>query len=115
MSSLNSDPVRDRWSQSVMDCGAVRCNGHGDCVTVDGLPECDCMLGYRGVTCRETVNGGLSVPLTLGCLGFLCGLIIMAFVFAYLRQKRKAKLRSQREGAKKNGDFISFSPKESDV
>lgn len=117
MSSLNSAPLRDSWS--MMDCSAERCNGRGECVTVNGLAACDCMLGYRGVTCRETVNGGLSVPLTLGCLGVLCGLIFLAFLFAYLRQKRKAKIRSRRDDAKdslkKNGDFISFPHGETDV
>ncbi|XP_072514298.1 uncharacterized protein [Salminus brasiliensis] len=113
MSGLaNSDPLKDRWGQSVMDCSAQRCNSHGDCVTVNGLPACECLLGYTGDTCRETVNGGLSVPLTLGCLGVLCGLIILAFLFAYFRQKRKAKRRNRGDDAKdslkKNGDFISF-------
>uniref|UniRef100_A0A3B4DAY2 EGF-like domain-containing protein n=1 Tax=Pygocentrus nattereri TaxID=42514 RepID=A0A3B4DAY2_PYGNA len=85
--------------QQLMDCGAQRCNGRGECVTVDGLPACECMLGYRGDTCRETVNGGLSVPLTLGVLGVLAGLIIVAFLFAYFRQKRKAQIRYELRGS----------------
>ncbi|XP_036450335.1 prolow-density lipoprotein receptor-related protein 1 [Colossoma macropomum] len=98
--------------QRLMDCSAQRCNGRGECVTVDGLPECECMLGYRGDTCRETVNGGLSVPLTLGVLGVLVGLIIVAFLFAYFRQKRKAQIREQaaaaKEALKRNGDVHSL-------
>ncbi|KAL6472831.1 hypothetical protein MHYP_G00190190 [Metynnis hypsauchen] len=98
--------------QQLMDCGAQRCNGRGECVTVDGLPACECLLGYRGDTCRETVNGGLSVPLTLGVLGVLAGLIIVAFLFAYFRQKRKAHIREQaavaKEALKRNGDFHSL-------
>ncbi|KAI4882735.1 hypothetical protein NFI96_028538 [Prochilodus magdalenae] len=94
MPSVTADSPKDRLSQSRMDCNAQRCNGRGECVTMNGLPECECMLGYTGSTCRETVNGGLSVPLTLGVLGVLLGLVILAFLFSYFRQKRKARIRS---------------------
>ncbi|KAM9338209.1 uncharacterized protein ABDE67_017770 isoform 1-T2 [Symphorus nematophorus] len=85
---------------SLPTCGETQCNSHGKCVVPPGGGTglvCDCELGYRGTACEDTVNGALSVPLTLSVLAVIIGLLIMAFIFAKLRQKQKKKHRRHLE------------------
>ena len=77
-------------------CGDTRCNGNGVCMPPPGGGTyfvCNCNLGYRGQSCEDTVNGSLSVPLTLSVLGVIIGLLILAFIFAKLRRRQKKKQR----------------------
>lgn len=76
-------------------CDEALCNGRGSCVVVDGRTGCDCWLGYQGVHCGESVNESLSLPLTLGVVIFLAACIILAFVWARLRQRQKAQRRKE--------------------
>lgn len=83
-------------SSSLPTCGAIKCNDHGVCVAPPGGGVdlvCDCKLGYRGESCEETVNGSLSVPLTLSVLVVVIGLVSLAFILAKIRRKRKKKHR----------------------
>lgn len=54
---------------------------------------CTCDLGYSGEFCETTVNGHLSVPLTVSTIVVIVGLVIFAFVFAKLRQRQKRNKR----------------------
>lgn len=54
---------------------------------------CNCQLGYRGEACEDTVNGSLSLPLTLSVLAVIIGLLVIGFIFAKLRQKQKRQRR----------------------
>ncbi|KAK9532748.1 hypothetical protein VZT92_010119 [Zoarces viviparus] len=77
-------------------CGETRCNDHGTCVPPPGGGAslvCNCDLGYQGEFCEDTVNGSLSLPLTLGVLAVIFGVLILAFLCAKLRQKQKKRKR----------------------
>ncbi|KAL4004898.1 ephrin-B [Sarotherodon galilaeus] len=77
-------------------CRESQCNNHGNCVTLMGGGTdlvCNCDLGYKGDSCEDTINGALSVPLTLSVFAVLIGLVILAFVAAKFRQKQKKKRR----------------------
>lgn len=76
-------------------CDEALCNGRGSCVIVDDRTGCDCLLGYQGLDCGESVNQSLSLPLTLGVLVVLVACIILAFVWARLRQTQKAQRRKE--------------------
>lgn len=83
---------------SLPTCGETQCNGHGTCVTpVGGGTElvCNCALGYQGEFCEDTVNGALSVPLTVSVIAVILGVIILAFIIAKMRQRQKKKRRRQ--------------------
>lgn len=54
---------------------------------------CECNLGYRGASCEDTVNGELSLPLTLSVVGVILGLLLLAFVVAKVRQRQKRQSR----------------------
>ncbi|TSM12587.1 Low-density lipoprotein receptor-related protein 4 [Bagarius yarrelli] len=108
--NMANDSLHDRaLSHNLLKCRLQRCNNHGDCVMLDGFRVCKCILGYRGDACQETVNDGLAVPLTLGVLGVIIAVIIMAFGVAFFQQKRRerlwAKTDEKREALKKNGHF----------
>lgn len=73
-------------------CGETRCNSRGKCVLpADGGDKlrCDCKLGYQGSFCEQTINGSLSVTLTLSILSIILFLVILAFVIAKLRRRKK--------------------------
>lgn len=77
-------------------CGETMCGGRGTCVVPPGGGGdlvCDCNLGYRGDSCEDTVNGELSLPLTLSVVGVILGLLLLAFVVAKLRQRQKRQTR----------------------
>lgn len=81
---------------SLPTCGETRCNDHGTCAAPPGGGTdwvCNCELGYQGEFCDDTVNGALSLPLTLSVLAVIIGLVIMAFIFAKMRQKQKKRNR----------------------
>lgn len=83
---------------SLPTCGETQCNGHGTCVSPpEGGTEwvCDCALGYRGEFCDETVNGALSVPLTVSVIAVILGMLLLAFIFAKIRQRQKKNRRRQ--------------------
>ncbi|XP_071397976.1 fibropellin-1-like [Centroberyx affinis] len=83
---------------SLPTCGETRCHGRGTCTVPPGGGAglvCDCMLGYRGESCEDTVNEAVSLPLTLGVLAVIVGLVLMAFIFAKVRQKQKKRLRKE--------------------
>ncbi|KAJ8007521.1 hypothetical protein DPEC_G00118360 [Dallia pectoralis] len=78
------------WSLDLQSCSAQLCHGYGQCVknTVKNTERtCECLLGYRGDFCQETVNGAISVPLTLGVLAFIMGIIIIAAFLASINQR----------------------------
>ncbi|KAK2818980.1 hypothetical protein Q5P01_024541 [Channa striata] len=77
-------------------CGEIHCHGRGTCVVPPGGGSdlvCDCKLGYRGDSCEDTINGALSVPLTLSVLAVIIGLVILAFVLAKLKRNKKKEHR----------------------
>ncbi|KAJ0057440.1 hypothetical protein NL108_006118 [Boleophthalmus pectinirostris] len=77
-------------------CGETQCNGHGTCMSPPGGGTelvCECALGYRGQFCDQTVNGALSVPLTVSVIAVILGVLIIAFVIAKIRQKQKKNRR----------------------
>lgn len=77
-------------------CGETQCNSHGTCELPPGGGGnlvCNCQLGYRGEFCEDTVNGSLSLPLTLSVVVIIVGLLVIGFIFAKLRQKQKQKRR----------------------
>lgn len=73
-------------------CGDVQCNSHGDCVPPPGGGAdlvCECHLGYQGSSCEDTVNGALSLPLSISVVVIIIGLIVLAFIVAKIRQRQK--------------------------
>lgn len=88
-----SIPVHARsMDLSLPTCGDTQCNSHGSCVPPKGGGTnlvCDCDLGYRGEFCDDTVNGDLSLPLTISVVVVIVGLLILAFTVAKLRQRQK--------------------------
>ncbi|XP_078128353.1 uncharacterized protein LOC144531875 isoform X1 [Sander vitreus] len=83
---------------SLLTCGETKCSGHGACkVPLGGSIGfvCDCDLGYRGQFCENTVNGALSVTLTLSVLALIIGGLIVAFILAKMKQKHKKRKREQ--------------------
>ncbi|XP_077353534.1 uncharacterized protein LOC144002299 [Festucalex cinctus] len=89
---------------SLPTCRDIRCNGNGHCVLPPGGGSgfaCECDLGYRGISCEETFNGSLSLPLTLGVVAFLVGLVVLAYIFAKLRQKQKQRKRALQQNLAK--------------
>ncbi|CAB1444470.1 unnamed protein product [Pleuronectes platessa] len=92
---------------SLPTCGETQCNSHGACVSPPGGGVnllCDCDLGYQGESCEDTVNGSLSVPLTLSVLGAIIGVVILAFIIAKVRQHQKKNRR--KNAAKKLGHDV---------
>ncbi|AWP15060.1 Hypothetical protein SMAX5B_015110 [Scophthalmus maximus] len=84
---------------SLPTCGETQCSGRGTCAPPPGGGAnlvCDCHLGYQGESCEDTVNGALSLPLTLSVLAVIVGVVLLAFVCAKVRQfqKKKRSLRS---------------------
>ncbi|KAM8873191.1 uncharacterized protein ACB058_004825 [Synchiropus picturatus] len=81
---------------SLPTCGEIQCNSRGRCVPPPGGGTdllCECDLGYRGQFCEDTVNGSLSLPLTLSVIAVIIGLLIVAFVLAKMRQRQKKRAR----------------------
>ncbi|XP_034048704.1 protein crumbs homolog 2-like isoform X2 [Thalassophryne amazonica] len=73
-------------------CGETLCHGRGTCKILPGGSGeyvCDCNLGYQGQFCEGTVNGELSLPLTLSVLTVIVGLLILAIILAKVRQWQK--------------------------
>lgn len=99
VSSLAPPPQPRGVDFSLPTCGETQCNGRGTChVPMGGGAGglvCVCRLGYKGEWCEDTVNESLSVSLTLGVLAFIIGIIIIAFLFAKIRQKQKRNRRSE--------------------
>ncbi|TRZ03929.1 hypothetical protein DNTS_015537, partial [Danionella cerebrum] len=75
---------------ALLDSCDVTCQ-YGSCVLVNEEPVCECMLGYTGETCHETINEALNVPLTLGVLAIILGSIVLFFTIAFVRRKQKVK------------------------
>ncbi|KAF6725955.1 hypothetical protein FQA47_016852 [Oryzias melastigma] len=88
-----SIPVHARGiDYSLPTCGQTQCNSHGTCEPPEGGGTnlvCKCDLGYRGEFCENTVNGELSLPLTISVVAVIVGLLILAFIVAKLRQRQK--------------------------
>ncbi|KAM8827599.1 uncharacterized protein AB9W97_003983 isoform 2-T2 [Spinachia spinachia] len=85
---------------SLPTCGQTQCNDRGTCVPSMGGGArlvCDCDLGYQGEFCEDTVNGSLSLPLTLSVLAVIIGLLIVAFILAKIRRKQKKRNRKHLE------------------
>lgn len=85
---------------SLPTCGDTQCNSHGTCVPPPGGGAglvCDCALGYQGQFCEDTVNGALSLPLTISVIAVILGTLILAFIIAKIRQRQKRKRREQLE------------------
>ncbi|CAJ1071214.1 tomoregulin-1-like isoform X1 [Xyrichtys novacula] len=100
MSTAFNPPQARGIDLSLPTCGETQCNGHGTCVSPPGggtALVCECELGYRGEFCDDTVNGALSLPLTLSVVAVILGLLILAFIVAKMRQRQKKKLRKIRE------------------
>uniref|UniRef100_A0A087YR08 EGF-like domain-containing protein n=1 Tax=Poecilia formosa TaxID=48698 RepID=A0A087YR08_POEFO len=79
-------------------CRHSQCHSHGACeAPSDGGDNlvCTCDLGYSGEFCETTVNGHLSTPLTISVIVVIVGLVILAFVFAKIRQRQKRNKRKQ--------------------
>ncbi|KAJ3605647.1 hypothetical protein NHX12_027692 [Muraenolepis orangiensis] len=97
MASLPPPPPQPRGvDYSIPTCRETQCNGRGTCrvpMGGGGSLVCDCMLGYKGEWCEDTVNESLSVSLTLGVLAFIVGIVLLAFLFAKIRQRQKKKKR----------------------
>ncbi|CAL8318104.1 unnamed protein product [Lota lota] len=78
-------------------CGETQCYGRGTCRAPvaggGGGLFCDCMLGYKGERCEDTVNESLSVYLTLGVLAIIVGFFLTAFLCAKIRQKQNRRKR----------------------
>ncbi|XP_058474239.1 sushi, von Willebrand factor type A, EGF and pentraxin domain-containing protein 1-like [Solea solea] len=75
-------------------CRELQCSSHGTCVPPLGggtAMVCECDLGYKGEFCDDTIHGALSLPLTLGVLGAIVGLVILAFIIAKLQQYHRKK------------------------
>ncbi|KAL6097105.1 uncharacterized protein ACO6RY_06274 [Pungitius sinensis] len=93
---------------SLPTCGPTQCSERGTCVpSVGGGAHlvCDCELGYQGEFCEDTVNGSLSLPLTLSVLAVIIGLLTVAFILAKLRRKQKKRKRKHPE-AKYGYDIV---------
>ncbi|KAG9353836.1 hypothetical protein JZ751_011960, partial [Albula glossodonta] len=71
-------------------CDKKLCQDHGECLILNGETSCECRLGYRGTFCEDRVSDPIRVPLSLGVLGVLGGIILLAFMFLLIRKKRKA-------------------------
>lgn len=96
MSASTTAPVQRAgrfWNVEQPTCGGLQCHGNGKCVNHGVATVCECRLGYTGEFCRDTVNEALSIPLSLGVLGCIIGVVLLAFLFAKLRQKRNAQIR----------------------
>lgn len=84
------------FNYSSPTCGVYNCNGRGLCAPPPDASvdlACVCKLGYSGQFCERTVNGSLSVPLTLSVLTVIVGLLVLAFIVAKLRQRQKKEQR----------------------
>ncbi|KAF5897938.1 meprin A subunit alpha-like, partial [Clarias magur] len=88
----NVDDNNPLSSQNLLTCRVERCNNLGDCVILNGSHVCNCMLGYLGDECEGTVNYGIAAPLTLGVLAVLVIFIVLAFVVAFIQQRRRERL-----------------------
>ncbi|TKS84303.1 Low-density lipoprotein receptor-related protein 4 [Collichthys lucidus] len=96
MTTLAPAPQPRGIDLSLPTCGQTQCNSHGTCVVPPGGGTdlvCECELGYRGESCEDTVNGALSLPLTLSVLAVIIGVVIIAFIAAKIRQKQKKRNR----------------------
>ncbi|XP_059214447.1 fibropellin-1-like [Centropristis striata] len=96
MSTSFPPPQARGIDYSLPTCGETKCSGHGTCVVLPGGSAdlvCNCALGYQGESCDDTVNGALSLPLTLSVLAVIIGVVIVAFILAKMRQKQKKRNR----------------------
>lgn len=96
MTTLAPAPQPRGIDLSLPTCGQTQCNSHGICVVPSGGGTdllCECELGYRGQSCEDTVNGALSLPLTLSVLAVIIGVLTIAFIVAKMRQKQKKRNR----------------------
>ncbi|KAI1905122.1 hypothetical protein AGOR_G00012690 [Albula goreensis] len=82
-------------------CDKKLCQDHGECLILNGETSCECRLGYRGTFCEDRVSDPIRVPLSLGVLGVLGGIILLAFMFMLIRKKRKAYNRKLMSESKK--------------
>ncbi|KAM6984683.1 vitellogenin receptor [Aplochiton taeniatus] len=57
-----------------------QCGSHGACVLEGGVARCWCTAGYHGSSCQTKGLGGVRVPLTLGLLGLIAGLVATAVI-----------------------------------
>ncbi|CAL8280069.1 unnamed protein product [Merluccius merluccius] len=92
--SLAPPPQPRGLDLSLPTCGDDQCNSRGTCKVPmggGGGLVCDCVLGYKGEWCEDTVNESLSVSLTLGVLTFILGILLIAFIFAKVRQRQKRR------------------------
>ncbi|XP_063068308.1 delta-like protein C [Engraulis encrasicolus] len=109
--NVTASPVEGRffWNVELPTCGDLQCHSNGECVTHGETTVCECRLGYVGEFCRDTVNEALSLKLTLGTLAIILGILLAAFLFAKLRQKKKAQIRQatdkERERLKLEGEW----------
>ncbi|MBN3319272.1 LRP4 protein, partial [Atractosteus spatula] len=79
----------------VQTCRDELCHNQGKCVVVNDQPTCECLLGYTGQFCQDKVIKSIRVPLTLGMIGFLIGMVLIAVIFVLLRKRRQANRRPQ--------------------
>lgn len=96
MTTLAPAPQPRGIDLSLPTCGQTQCNSHGTCVVPPGGGTdlvCECELGYRGESCEDTVNGALSLPLTLSVLAVIIGVLTIAFIAAKIRQRQKKRNR----------------------
>ncbi|KAM6975856.1 uncharacterized protein LKV04_015114 [Tautogolabrus adspersus] len=75
-------------------CDVQRCNSHGSCVTEGKETRCNCVAGYKGAFCEETVTGGSKVGMILGVLCLVSALTAAAFIYAKRRGWATVRSRS---------------------
>uniref|UniRef100_W5N3U3 Si:dkey-88l16.3 n=1 Tax=Lepisosteus oculatus TaxID=7918 RepID=W5N3U3_LEPOC len=79
----------------VQTCRDELCHNQGKCVVVNDQPTCECLLGFTGQFCQDKVIKSIQVPLTLGMIGFLIGMVLIVVIFVLLRKRRQANRRPQ--------------------
>uniref|UniRef100_A0A3Q3F4Z8 Low-density lipoprotein receptor-related protein 1-like n=1 Tax=Labrus bergylta TaxID=56723 RepID=A0A3Q3F4Z8_9LABR len=75
-------------------CEVQRCNSHGSCVNEGKDTRCNCVAGYKGQFCAETVTGGSKVGVVLGVLCLVSALTAAAFIYAKRRGWATVRSRS---------------------
>lgn len=105
--SLPPPHEAQRWTPdiSLPSCGDILCNSRGSCVpSPDGgqVTVCDCLIGYTGEFCEDTMNKSISLPLTISVVIVIIVTIVIAFICAIARRKQQKRRRkawaAEREG-----------------
>ncbi|XP_036382770.1 low-density lipoprotein receptor-like [Megalops cyprinoides] len=75
-------------------CDDRLCHGHGRCVRFNGDAACECLAGYSGEFCQESITESMRVPLTYGAIALVTSIIVVAIIYGVIKKRKTAQRRA---------------------